>query len=122
MIAAYVSFAHHHPGHFRLMFRPELSEPQEHPDAKSAEDAAWDCLEATVADCVRARAVFPQQADALAVTAWSLGHGLASLWLDGELQDSYDDPSTLIAKATGFVEWVLTPTSRLTATRRANPG
>jgi hypothetical protein len=56
------------------------------------------------------------------MTAWSLGHGLASLWLDGELHDSYDDPSTLIANTTGFLEWALTPTSRRTATSRGKPG
>ena len=122
LIAAYVSFAQHHAGYFRLMFRPELSKPQKHPDAKLAEDAASACLEEAVADCVRSGAVPAEQAGPLAMTAWSLGHGLASLWLDGELHDSYDDPSALIANTTGFLEWALTPTSRRTATSRANPG
>jgi AcrR family transcriptional regulator len=107
LIAAYVRFAQHHPGYFRLMFRPELSDPQKHPEAKLAEDAAGRCLEETVAECVRAGVIPPRRADALAVTAWSLGHGLASLWLDGELQDSYDDLATLIAETTSLLEWTL---------------
>ncbi len=40
--------------------------------------------------------------------AWSLGHGIAKLWLDGELADSYDDPGTLTIKITRFLESILT--------------
>lgn len=108
LIRAYVAFAQEHPAYFRLMFRPELSEPQKHPDAKAAEDAASACLEETVADCVCAGVIAAAQADELAITAWSLGHGMASLLLDGELQDTHDDPALLAAKITGFLESILT--------------
>ncbi len=108
MIRAYVAFAQQNPAYFRLMFRPELSESHKHPDAKAAEDAASACLEETVADCVRAGVIPAAQADELAITAWSLGHGMASLWLDGELQDSHHDPDILAAKITGFLESILT--------------
>jgi AcrR family transcriptional regulator len=115
LIRAYVTFAHEQPAYFRLMFRPELSEPQKHPEAKAAEDAASASLDKTVADCVRAGVVPAGQADALALTAWSLGHGLASLWLDGELQDSHHDPGTLVAEVTALLETLLS------AARRAEP-
>jgi AcrR family transcriptional regulator len=112
LIRAYVAFAQQHPAYFRIMFRPELSEPQKHPDAKAAEDAAAACLEETVAECVRAGVIPAAQADELAVTAWSLGHGMASLWLDGELQDSHDDAGMLATKITGFLESILTAAQR----------
>ncbi len=108
LIRAYVTFAQQNPAYFRLMFRPELSEPQKHPDAKAAEETAAVLLDETVAHCVRAGVIPAAQADALAVTAWSLGHGMASLWLDGELQDSHDDPATLTAKITSFLESIVT--------------
>jgi AcrR family transcriptional regulator len=111
LIRAYVAFAQQNPAYFRLMFRPELSEPQKHPDGKAAEDAAAACLEETVAECVAAGVIPAAQADELHVTAWSLGHGMASLWLDGELQDSHDDPGILLAKVTGFFESILMPGS-----------
>ena len=108
LIRAYVTFAQRNPAYFRLMFRPELSEQQKHPDAKAAEEAASACLEETVADCVHAGVIPAPQADALAVTAWSLGHGLASLWLDGELQDAHGDATTLARNITNLVESLLT--------------
>jgi AcrR family transcriptional regulator len=107
LIRAYVAFAQQNRAYFRIMFRPELSEPRKHPDAKAAEDAASACLEETVADCVRAGVIAAAQADELAITAWSLGHGMASLWLDGELQDSHEDPGLLAAKITAFLESIL---------------
>ena len=108
LIRAYVDFARQNPAYFRLMFRPELSEPQQHPDAKAAADAASACLEETVADCVRAGVIPAAQADELCITAWSIGHGMASLLVDGELQDSHGDPGLLAARITGFLESILT--------------
>lgn len=107
LIRAYVNFGLRNPGYFRLMFRPELSEPRKHPDAKAAEEAASACLEETVADCVDAGIIPADQADPLALTAWSLGHGLASLCLDGELHDSGYDPDALAVKVTALLETLL---------------
>ncbi len=124
LIRAYVTFAQQHPGYFRLMFRPELSEPRKHPDAKAAEDAASDCLDQAVTDCVRAGVIPAGQADALFLTAWSLGHGLASLWLDGELQESHQDPGTLTAEVSALVETLLATARRAgpePATRHGRP-
>jgi AcrR family transcriptional regulator len=125
LVRTYVTFAQQHPAYFRLMFRPELSEPQNHPDAKAAVDAASSSLEETVADCVRAGVIPAGQADALAVTAWGLGHGLASLWLDGELKDSYDDPETMTAEVTALLETLLTTSQRTRSEpppRHSRPG
>ncbi|WP_328402161.1 TetR-like C-terminal domain-containing protein [Nocardia sp. NBC_00403] len=82
----YVRFSREHPGHFRLMFRPELSQPDKHSDAMDAGDAAFAVLVDTVADCVAAGLLPGDKADTIAVAWWGLAHGLASLWLDGQLE------------------------------------
>ncbi|WP_433734334.1 TetR-like C-terminal domain-containing protein [Nocardia sp. CA-129566] len=83
---AYVRFSQENPGYFRLMFRPELSQPDKHPDAGAAGDAAFDVLADTIADAVAAGLLSADMADTLAVMWWSLAHGMASLWLDGQLE------------------------------------
>ena len=108
LVRGYVGFAQRQPAYFRLMFRPELFEPDSHPGVKAAEHAAEACLEETVADCVRAGLVPAARAGDLAVAAWSLGHGLASLWLDGQLRHYTDDPVAAAAQITGLVESMLT--------------
>ncbi|MGO4617498.1 TetR/AcrR family transcriptional regulator [Nocardia sp. 2YAB30] len=82
----YVRFSREQPAYFRLMFRPELSQPDKHPDAMAAGDAAFAVLTDAVADCVRSGVLPADKADTLAVMFWGLGHGLASLWLDGQLE------------------------------------
>ncbi|WP_433603179.1 TetR/AcrR family transcriptional regulator [Nocardia sp. CA-135953] len=82
----YVRFSQENPGYFRLMFRPELSQPEKHPDAGAAGDAAFDVLADTITEAVAAGLLPADKADTLAVMWWSLAHGMASLWLDGQLE------------------------------------
>jgi AcrR family transcriptional regulator len=82
---AYVAFAIDHPAYFRLMFRPELSQPDKDAEAEQAGEAAFAALADTVADCVRVGALPADSTGVLTVAVWSLGHGIASLWLDGQL-------------------------------------
>ncbi|MGW4091609.1 TetR/AcrR family transcriptional regulator [Nocardia sp. NPDC004750] len=82
----YVRFSREQPAYFRLMFRPELSQPDKHPDTMAAGDAAFGVLADAITECVRAGALPADKADTLAVMFWGLGHGLASLWLDGQLE------------------------------------
>jgi AcrR family transcriptional regulator len=107
VLRAYVAFAKRHPAYFRLMFRPELSGWHKDPAVKAAVHDAERHLDETVADCVRAGVIPAEQADPLAVMAWSMAHGLASLWLDGMLADEYDDPGVLAAQITALLESAL---------------
>jgi hypothetical protein len=77
--AAYVAFARRQPGHFQVMFRPELSQPEKHPAVQEAGDAALKVL----TDLVDRLGVADPQA--VGITLWALGHGLALLALDGLL-------------------------------------
>ena len=104
LVRAYVDFARRRPAYFRLMFRPELSRPPKHPDIEAGADAADACLEATITDCVRA-GLFPvERVEAVAVTVWSLAHGLAALWVDGHLQHHGKGLDALTEQATTLLE------------------
>lgn len=85
LAAAYVRFSREHPAQFRLMFRPELSQPEKHPDTMAAGDAGFAILTDAIAECVAAGQLPADKADLLGITWWSISHGLASLWLDGHL-------------------------------------
>ncbi|MFO1537887.1 MAG: TetR/AcrR family transcriptional regulator [Actinomycetota bacterium] len=83
LLEAYVGFALDHRGHFRVMFRPDLcptGDPGTRPGHR-AFDVLVDHVRATlgpgasIAD-IRARAT----------AMWSLAHGLATLLIDGPLE------------------------------------
>ncbi|MEU4365381.1 TetR/AcrR family transcriptional regulator [Promicromonospora sp. NPDC023987] len=100
-VAAYVAFARRRPGHFQVMFRPELSEPEKHPDLREAGDGALDVL----TDLVGRLGVADPHA--MGITLWALGHGLASLTLDGPLEQKAATWGTtsddLLARAIGQI-------------------
>jgi AcrR family transcriptional regulator len=85
MANVYVSFAVANPAYFRLMFRPELVDSGKHSEDGDADEAAFAVLEQAIDDAVRAGVIPAEDAQTLAVTYWSLAHGLASLIVDGKL-------------------------------------
>jgi AcrR family transcriptional regulator len=79
---AYVRFAVTHRAHFEVMFRPELYRPDD-PELIQARDAARALLYPAAAEAANnPDGVGDVRA---AVAAWSLVHGLASLWLNHNL-------------------------------------
>jgi AcrR family transcriptional regulator len=88
---AYVRFASSHRAHFEVMFRPELTRPDD-PALRAAKAAA-------------ARVLYGQRPGerppsgrrlTRGVAAWSLVHGIATLWLNGNLPAELgDDPEQL---------------------------
>jgi AcrR family transcriptional regulator len=81
---SYVDFALRNPAHFQLMFRSDVVDPSRHPALKRCADAAFDLLVAVVSEVVEARG--RGQPLPLAVAAWALAHGLATLTIEGKLQ------------------------------------
>lgn len=79
---SYVRFALVNPAIFRLMFRPELTQPAEHPALREAEARAFGGLVAALAQC-QAHGLVPGT-DPLpaAMSCWSTVHGFATLWID----------------------------------------
>jgi AcrR family transcriptional regulator len=89
---AYVGFAVTHRAHFEVMFRPELYHTDD-PELVRARDAARALLYPPVAEGANR----PDGDDVrAAVAAWSLVHGLATLWLNHNLPPQLgDDPEQI---------------------------
>jgi AcrR family transcriptional regulator len=80
----YVRFAVENPEHFAIMFRMELLDEQD-AELVRASDRAYDALMATTR-AAAARGVLDADPTVAAAAAWSLVHGLSTLWLSGRLQ------------------------------------
>lgn len=88
----YVEFARARPAQFRLMFGPMLAQKSRYPDLKQAAEGAFHVLvtAATAFDAARGQE--------LALTGWSLAHGLANLAIDEAFTDlpvAVPEPSVL---------------------------
>ena len=87
MGVAYVRFAVRHRAHFEVMYRPELYRPDD-PEIRQARAAAAVLLYGTAS---------PDAGQlAAGAAAWSLVHGLATLWLNGNLPEGLgNDPEEI---------------------------
>lgn len=85
MAVAYVKFAVSRRGVFRLMFGPQIANPENHPDLKAAGDAAFNVLSGAVRADTAPKVMAGQDPDLSAIAAWGLVHGLAHLFIDGIL-------------------------------------
>ena len=95
MLEAYVYFARHNPAYFQLMFRPELKKSHKSPQGEEAAEEAFAVLDDTAEACIATGVMRSVDKEVLALTLWSLVHGLASLWLDGHLAHKTADPEEL---------------------------
>lgn len=77
----YVEFARARPAQFRLMFGPLLAQKSRYPDLKQAAEAAFNVL------VMAATAFDAERGPELALTGWSLAHGLANLAIDEAFTD-----------------------------------
>jgi len=82
---AYVSYAARHPGRFRVMFRNTKEGWFGHPAVLEASQLSFVLLTSTADDARRAGKVDVELFE-FVLAAWSVVHGLATLWLDGPLQ------------------------------------
>jgi AcrR family transcriptional regulator len=84
---AYVGFAVTHRAHFEVMYRPELY----HRD-----DAELGRAQAAAATLLYGTGQIDRERMAYGVAAWSIVHGLATLWLNGNLPAQLgDDPEEI---------------------------
>jgi AcrR family transcriptional regulator len=98
--AAYVDFARRKPAQFRLMFGPLLARKRQFPGLLAAADRTFQILLSA------ASAYDPAQGPLLALSGWSLAHGLANLNIDGAfdgLPIPVPDPSLLARQMSNYL-------------------
>ncbi len=82
----YVRFALEHPGHFRVMFRPELK-AQLSVEQHTAGRESFEMLGRAIAQCQEERTIPSGDPNRLVLLAWSAVHGASVLWIDGPLSE-----------------------------------
>ena len=86
---AYVEFAVDNPAHFQVMFGPNARDG-DYPSLTQAHQSAYKVLLDTVTECQKAGVVRAGNPATRAMAAWTVVHGLASLFVNGVLDT--DDP------------------------------
>jgi AcrR family transcriptional regulator len=113
----YVRFAVGHPAHFEVMFRLDALNPANNEFA-AASEMAYELLTATIERCRAAGRLQGRSPEVVAVSAWSLVHGLSALWISGRLSEriTEQDPQRLAGAVSDlFVSTVLPPQSARSA-------
>lgn len=95
---AYVEFALRHPGVFRVMFRPDVCDPERFPEVVQASERA----RGELARLAR-RVAGEETSLEIEVLFWSGVHGLASLLLDGPLVGAFGSVQERLEFARGVV-------------------
>jgi len=86
LLERYVSFALANRGYFRVMFRSDLCRMEESPQLQQIADEAFATLVSAVETMVEPSASV-DEIRTVSATMWSLGHGLATLLIDGPLEN-----------------------------------
>jgi AcrR family transcriptional regulator len=87
MLDRYVEFALCNKGYFRVMFRSDLCDTSGSPELRAAADEAFGSLITAVTEMLGESA----SVDDIGITAttmWSVAHGLATLLIDGPLENN----------------------------------
>jgi len=99
---AYVGYATTHPGHFAVMFRPDLVRADD-PELARASAASAAMLDGPLQE-LELTADDVQERRIAATAAWGLVHGIATLWLQGSLRGGpVEDPKALTRAAARYL-------------------
>lgn len=86
---AYIRFALNNPEVFRLMFRCEMVDLANYPEAKMKADKCFQLVADTLGAAVTSDKTSPDLVPVIA--AWSTAHGLATLMLEGKLGEAFGE-------------------------------
>jgi len=95
----YVRFAIENPAHYRLMYGREALAREDRPELREAANAIFEQLVVVFQAHQRTGGIRRQDPRAQAYAAWSAVHGLASLWIEGQIHAT-DDIDGLIRHTT----------------------
>ena len=82
----YVRFGVGHPSHYRVMFLPDLADPENDPELYAAAGVSFEQLVHLLEQASPTR-LSADQVHELALVAWSSLHGLVSMWNEGPLRN-----------------------------------
>lgn len=85
LAAAYVRFALENPQEFRLMYLPELRSDAVRTEVEQAGRAGYERLVALIVALQAEGHIARGEPEDIAISAWALMHGLATLMIDGPL-------------------------------------
>jgi AcrR family transcriptional regulator len=121
---AYVRFAVEHPAHYRVMFGPEIPDKSAYAGLHQAAMAAYEALRSSLRTCAEAGIFAEDEIHIRAMRAWGLVHGLASLFIDGQLSaDEICDREFFLREVEGVLalEACVFENGRQRLPRRAGP-
>lgn len=86
---AYITFALEHPSHYHLMFGAyRSSSAEQNSELKNAARQVFMLLVAVILQGQTTGVIRADDSEQLALTAWSLVHGWAMLWMDGQISSA----------------------------------
>jgi len=88
----YVLFAVEHPAHFKVMFGREISDFEKYPGLHEEAEATFERLVAAITALQQGGQVRPGDPMPVALTCWSMVHGLATLYTAGRLGELAREP------------------------------
>jgi AcrR family transcriptional regulator len=112
MAIAYVEFAAENPSHFRVMFGRDVPDISKHASLREAHDITDGLFREGVAQVLEEAGNIGTVVDVdhVALMAWSLIHGLASLTVDGRVADvdrAAADPAEHVRSMTNLVKTLI---------------
>ncbi|MCG3172451.1 MAG: hypothetical protein GMKNLPBB_00603 [Myxococcota bacterium] len=81
----YLRFAVEHPGHFRLMFSSDVPMDDKYPSLAAAGADSFGVLVECIVNCQQAGVMRAGDVMEIALLCWSQVHGLATLYVEGQL-------------------------------------
>ena len=118
LLERYVDFAISHKGYFRVMFRSDLCQMGSSPETEKAADAAFDTLLQAVGGILGDDASV-DEIRIQATTMWSAAHGLATLLVDGPLEQKIGKVADRRALVRSVAHRMMEGTTNLRSARRA---
>lgn len=100
---AYMQFALENGPEYRLMFGSELAATDDLPSLRGTARSVLDFVAEGIAQLQKAGLVAAGDPRLLAVTAWSMLHGLATLTLDGQVAGVAPNTEALVEEATRVI-------------------
>lgn len=96
---AYVRFAIENPAHYRVMFGPEIPDKRAYEGLYKAALAAYEGLRSSLRAFVAAGLFGEEEVELRAMRSWSVVHGLASLFIDGQFPtEDGPDPEAFLQR------------------------